>query len=286
MEPKHYRRIEERALAEAAAAQPLRRNWKKPLAIVVGSLATLVLAWMFISRAFPDDNDEEVVDLAEVSEQEIEGVASEMLRDDVIGEFVSSVLNAKSVEELLELVDHPEESEPRMREFHQQGGMYELPMGGSISMVGRLDHRDETLSVAHLGRLSGFGSAVVVPIRQTDGGEPTLRWEELVGWMDPDWSEILESKPEEATRVKAFALEDDYYNYGYRDESKWRCFRLKDRSLEHSLYAYLDRSSPEAEKLESFGFSRPMTVEIKFAPGQKRDQVEIVKFHHFGWMED
>jgi hypothetical protein len=284
LEQRHYKRIQERALDAANASRPPRRDWKKPAAIAGGSLAAVVLAWVFISRAFPDNKPEDEAALTEVAGQGAESAAGVELRDTEITGFMSSVINAKSIEELLELVDHPEESEPRMREFYQQGGMYELPMGGFIVKVDQLEHNDKSFKGVFVDRL--FGSTTMVPIRQTEDGKPTLRWEELVGWTDPDWTEVIESKPEAATLVKVFVVIDDYFNYDYRDESKWICFKLFDRSLEHSCYAYLERSSPEAYKLEGFRSYTPISVEIKFTPGQERDQAEIVKFHHVGWMED
>lgn len=84
--------------------------------------------------------------------------------------------------------------------------------------------------------------------------------------------------------MKVFANLDDYYNYDYRDEKKWLCLRLRDRWFESSCYAYIEWSAPGVAALRSLATAAPVVLEIKFTPGQERDQAEVVKFHTMGWM--
>ena len=104
--------------------------------------------------------------------------------------------------------------------------------------------------------------------------------------METEWKDVVEAKPQEATTVNVFASLDDYYNYGYRDESKWLCLRLSGTDGQDFCYAYVDRTSANMEDYANLDDRAPARLSLKFVPGAKPNQAEVVEFFNIGWMGD
>jgi hypothetical protein len=280
VERRHHQRIRSRAIDRAEVDEPPRREWNLPVvAGCVGALALGLFVWFIVSRLVPDSAEGEDT-ISGDGATEAETSISAAARQEVVERF----LKAGSVEELLEVVDHPEESEPRMREFYEIGGDFHLPMGGRIVDFGP----GETDGVVDYKFLVDriFAVPSIVPVVVGAAQEPKVPWEWVVGWMEKSWQEVLADKPVEPIQVKMFAIIDDYYNYDYLDDEKWQCVKLADRKLENFFYAYLDTSDTGLGEFGQFTAFVPVTIEIKFAPGEQHKQAEIVRLIKVGWMGD
>ena len=282
MEPKHYRRIRQKALAEANIGVEPKPSRAKPILFGVGAFALVLIVWGFIDWVMPDpDRAADHVKGSSDSDEVIDiGLGSTEVE-----ELAASFLQAESVEELLEIIEHPEISEPRLRAFYGENGPGKLPMGGVFLEIREIEFGDdETLFGVMVNNV--FGSMVLLPVREGTQGQPTIEWEASVGWMDPSWEEIIEAKPVDPTVVKVFVTPDDYYNYEYRDEQKWVCVKLSSRDLESDCYAYFERGDEEMAGLASLKTTAPVVLEIKFRPGQTRAMAEVVRLRNFSWIEE
>ena len=241
MEQRHYERIRQRAIEEANLDKPPKRDYTKPLTIGVVAIVAIGSFWFLLSRALVGTNEEPAVkpSEAEVVEQaeEVEVDAPELK---ALEDLANQFLEAESVEALLEIVDRPDRSEARMREYYSDQDKHPLPMGGTLTRILRFEIGGEAIYGGVVSR--SFSTATVIPMPLDEAGQPTLPWEAAVGWMERDWDEILESKPEEGTPVKCIVAIDDYYNYNYSDEDEWQCFKITaSRSLHND--AAIDRRS-------------------------------------------
>ena len=250
-----------------------------------GVIVAGILLWAFVRYVSPDPEADRggeaatAVERRAVAEPEIEGLATSDLE-----ELASAFLQADSVEALLEIVDQPELSEARMRAFYADAERHPLPMGGSVAMLAELEYQEELIYGLIVDGL--FGSRSMLPMMEGADGKPTIRWEWAVGWMEREWKEIVAARSEQPSTVKVFAWIDDYYNYDYRDESKWLCLRLGGRDMETFCYAYVAKSSPGIEPLMTLDAAAPVRLTIRFAPGSQPNQAEVVEFHNVGWMGD
>ena len=278
MEQRHYRRIREKALAEAGAGVPPKPDRTKPILLVVGLAMVALAVFALVRWVMPDP------DRVQKPDQVVEEPIDIGLSTNDMEALLLSFLEAESVEELLEVVDHPEVSEPRIRKFYEEG-RGELPLLGNYMEIRPIEYDGEEVKCA---LVKVFGTISMVPFNRGEDGLPQLEWEAVVGWMDPSLEEILASNPEAPVEVKVFGVLDDYYNYEFRDEKKWACVRLSDRNLGNLFYAYFDRADERFRPLLDLevGDPAPMTIELKFGVKREFSQAEITEFRTFGWTGD
>ena len=278
LDQKHYRRIREKALADAQSGVEQKTKRNKYLLLFLCFAIFGAAIFGLVKWVMPDPD--RFAEPETVAESTLEiGLSTNDMEA-----LLFAFLEAESVEEQLKFVDHPEISEPRMRKFYEEGHA-ELPLGGQLIFIQPTEYEGEEEMCAMI-RL--FGGVSVIPFLKGEDGKPKLEWESVVGWMDPSWEEILEAKPEEPVEVKVFALHDDYYNYAYRDEEKWFCVRLSDRDFSEHCYAYFERGDPRFAKLEDQkpNVAAPLTLELKFGAGRKSSQAEITDYRTLGWAAD
>lgn len=159
--------------------------------------------------------------------------------------LVRRFMSATSVDELLPLVRNPGAVEAKMRAFHKGGTL--APFGYS-----KIGGNDGVLT------RGGFRTVVVV---NRDFEEKTIDfeesadgikidWESWVGWSEVPWKEFMEAKGKTACLFRVVLREGSYYNFGFADESKWRCYKLESPDGESSLYGYVERGSLLASELQ------------------------------------
>jgi len=279
LEQKHLDRIRQRAIDAAESEAPPKSKLGRSLGIAGGALAVGLLLWFFISRAIPDDPVDVGGDAEEGDQETVESDYSVVGVEDLVGEF----MGAETVEELLELVDHPEETEPRLRKYFSEGGAT-LPLNGSV--FSKFTEGTWEDRVVYFLRVRGiFADVSILPVVFTDDG-PKVLWEESFGWMEPRWEELVESRPANPVTVKVFGHLDDYYNYSFLDEEEWVCINLRGGDLKVGTYAYLKRTEVDKEILKSLRFRTPVIAELKFLPNREHNQAEITRLIKVGnWLE-
>jgi len=83
---------------------------------------------------------------------------------------------------------------------------------------------------------------------------------------------------------------NNYYNFGFSDDTKWRGFRMTFRNFDEVFLAYSEIGSEADQALQKILATRGVNessfaVKVRFPPGARvNDQVEIVEVVNTGWI--
>ncbi len=200
------------------------------------------------------------------------------------GPLARKFLEATRVEDILPLVRNPEIAGPRIKKYHP---------GGKISALG--------LSQFNLtGNGEIHGAIVSYAIRTRDQDEKPMAfvdgpqglkidWESWVGWSEISWKEFLASKPTTARTFRLILAPIDYYNFDFKDDSKWRSYRLESPDRETSVYGYVEKDSLLDKRIRpsSDAKSALLMLSLKFPErGLSSNQVLIESLVADGWVEE
>jgi len=191
-------------------------------------------------------------------------------------------LDAKTIDDLLPLVRHPEITGPRLRALHPDGTLQ--PAGMSAFNIN--------------AELVPAGSGHTVRVRTGEYAEKTMAffptpagvrvdWESWAGWSEMPWGEFIQTRPTGAKLFRGMLGPVDYYNFDFTDDRKWRSYRLISPDGEHSLYAYVELGSVLDERLRPSPDQKqiPLTLSLRYPPdATSPNQVLVEKWHADGWV--
>lgn len=197
---------------------------------------------------------------------------------------LKNFLQAKTPAEALRWVYQPEKIAPKL-EAWLAGGAYKVP--GYKSMLDEVSTRSENgheitgLTV----RDGNFEKRSVALVKTPEGYR--MDWESWMGWSEMSWSDFKKQKPPTAKLFRVIVAVSDYYNFNFKSEPEWSCYRLESDDGEGFLYGYVHRASAIDEKLRPVGGAakRKLILRLKF-PGdpQTDNQVLIDEFVTDGWV--
>ncbi len=197
--------------------------------------------------------------------------------------LVTQFLAAKSVDELLPLVRHPEITGPRMQAFYPDGkihapGLSKFNSGSGIFVRGNL------VSIPLItGELENRAIALI------DGSEGLkIDWESWARWSDISLDEFMATKPTTSHVFRVTVSAVDYYNFGFSDESEWKSYRLISPDGADSLYGYVPKESVLDVRLQPPPDSKGVAwmLALKYpADATSGSQVEIERIVTEGWVE-
>jgi hypothetical protein len=193
-----------------------------------------------------------------------------------------SFLDAKTVDEMLPLVRDAERAGPRMKRFYRDGTL-DAPGMSAFNIDSEVIHEGIISSVRL--RTRDFDERRMSFVETPDG--PRIDWESWAGWSGLAWDEFLETKPRDPVLFRVVLSDVDYYNTVFRDEAKWRSYRLESPDGSHSLYGYAERDSVLDARLRPGPDvkRRDFILMLRFpADGETRDQVVIDRVVAEGWV--
>ncbi len=120
-------------------------------------------------------------------------------------------------------------------------------------------------------------------------------WESWEGYSEMSFPEIRIRKPREPIIIRAYIIQDEYYNFEFSDSEQYTSYKLFDSARDQQLWAYANKQSEAYNELTSGvvanenGSLEEEVVTIKVrAPDStsnpSADQVEITEFITFGWV--
>ena len=119
------------------------------------------------------------------------------------------------------------------------------------------------------------------------GGQLKVDWDSWVAWSEMRWEDFRRKKPVEPVLFRVQLSAADYFNFDFRDEGQWSCFRLDSADGVEFLYGYLPRGAELDQRLRPtlFGAKPNWVVKLKFPEGATRDnQVLIDSIVAEGWL--
>ena len=193
-----------------------------------------------------------------------------------------SFLEARTVDEMLPFVRDPGRAGPRMKGFYNRGTM-DAPGMSAFNIDSEVIHEGIISSVRL--RTRDFEDRQMSFVETPEG--PRIDWESWAGWSGLSWEEFLETKPRDPVLFRVVLSDVDYYNMVFRDEAKWRSYRLESPDGANSLYGYAERDSvldgrlrpgPDVKR-------RNFILMLRFpVDGDTRDQVVIDRLVTEGWV--
>jgi len=203
-----------------------------------------------------------------------------------IEKTVKAFLECKSVDECTKLIRHAERVKPLMKSFY--GGEAISAKGFESLNKAEVSYRGDLLTA--IVQTADFLEFPIAVERVGKGKEATylVDWESWTGFSELKPEVMQQKKPETPTLMRVLIAPDDYYNYGFTDEKKWKSYRLEVRNSEFTFQGYADRGSAVEKALaglEERGTSSPFLVKVAYPRNARaKDQVEIVEVVSAGWI--
>lgn len=193
-----------------------------------------------------------------------------------------SFLEARSVDEMLPFIRNAERSGPRMKRFYG-GGTVDAPGMSAFNIDSEVIHEGVISSVRL--RTRDFDERQIAFVETSDGLK--IDWESWAGWSGLPWEDFLNTKPGDPVLFRVVLSDVDYYNMAFRDEAKWRSYRLESHDGSRFVYGYAERDSVTDARLRPGPDvkRRKFIVMLRFpADGASRDQVVIDRVVTEGWV--
>jgi len=202
-----------------------------------------------------------------------------------IESVVRSFLTAPSIEEALRHVRDPEKTAPKVDAW-LAGKTYTAP--GFRQVVGdSVSNNDTTGKVFKVDVRTGDFELREIVVFGTEG-DLKVDWESWVGWSEMPWKEFQDQRPVEGKWFRVELSRVQYYNFDFKDESKWVSYRLISPYGTESLYGYVPRVSPLDEKIRPVDQNgkEKLLLKLKFPPDASSDnQVIIEAVSGVNWVE-
>lgn len=192
---------------------------------------------------------------------------------------VTGFLAAKTIEERLDFVRHPERVKPLMEDYYGRNSFRSFT----------LDHIDEVSPVA-LDLRSFMVMALdteeeaELPILVEDAEEgPLVDWESFVCYQPISPERFLAERPAEPMTFRVYASLDHFFVYQFADEKKFGCVRLEFRGSDVVLFGYVERGSVVEQKFNQILKQKgkrqrqPMILTVKFPEECKEERCVIVE---------
>lgn len=192
------------------------------------------------------------------------------------------LMEARSVSEMLPLVRDPELTAPRMRDWYGRHGFDGLE-------INRFAYRNETSFIGSMASVSIMMSDFIKRemVFVADGDTLLIDWESWVGWSELPWSEFMEKRPASPKLFRVKAQLGNYFNYGFKEHSNWRCYEFESPDGEHLLFAYGEIGSEADNKLAGVEErdKRALTVRLRYPENAPTaNQVIIDEVLADGWV--
>jgi hypothetical protein len=183
---------------------------------------------------------------------------------------VAGFLKAKSPEEMLKWVRHPERVAPLMKSHYARNAIESLTFKSTDEYhIASLESKPFiALKVRVEEQREG------VPILLEDGPDGMLvDWESFVCYLPMNPEDIAELRPTEPVSLRVYAHRDTFFTYEFSDEREYDCFRLNFRGSETILYGFVKKGTIlEREFLKIFpvgkvNYKKPLMISARFLKG-------------------
>jgi hypothetical protein len=196
--------------------------------------------------------------------------------------MATAFLEARAVDELLPLVRDPGRVRERIRRAHPDGtldapGMEAFNLDSDVLRQGKIS----SVRV----RTRDYSEAYLAFVETASG--PKIDWESWAGWSEMPWEDFLTEKPVEPKLFRVMLSDVDYYNMAFRDEAKWRSYRLESPDGSTAIYGYAERDSATDSRLRPSPDVKSVnfTLRLRFPEGgESRNQVIIDRLLGDGWV--
>lgn len=255
-------------------------GWLISGALLMGGLTLWSLITVFKGQPEPQIGTTAKKEILQAYEQEDKEIKKNIA---LVEDCISSYLLARSVEELLPHVRHPNRVKPLMNHYYSQHVFTPKKVNRiAHSRALALDNRSFILKNVILTN----GQAKSLLIEQIDSNTFKIDWETDVYYQPVAWDKYLTEKPTEAMNMRVSVTPDNFYSYEFRDESQFQCYKLTSLKSNRHLFGYVERTSDVARQLEEKmmanfrhggGEKEPMILRLRFPKNSKSKQCVMIE---------
>ncbi|HEX2747472.1 MAG TPA: hypothetical protein VHM91_05675 [Verrucomicrobiales bacterium] len=178
-------------------------------------------------------------------------------------------ISARTVDELLPFLFHPEISDETIREYYT--GQQSLPLGKDLVeqfiIVGR--YTENVVLFQYLN--SADKASALTLVEKPDGMK--IDWPSLTGWGEMPLRQYTKDTPGRGVVIRARARLGQYYNGAFSDSKKWLSVRLCDLAGDDVIHGYVDRAYTLASDMESILPDNPTAI-----PSNDKPVILILKY--------
>lgn len=213
--------------------------------IVVAGAATLTIVllagvlWPRNQGSSDSARDSAVLpeDLIELPERKSRDLTADSLSPALVQNqllpVIEEFLNTTSLKEASELCRRPTRTLQRMKRVHPD--KY-YPPGLRAILSAKPMVREGDWALLQVEDM-GFQQRPIALLFEDTRWK--VDWESWAGWSEMDLPTLKQEKPTTPVLLRVRLRETDYYNFDFKDESKWSSYQLSDPDLLETIYGYV-----------------------------------------------
>ena len=162
---------------------------------------------------------------------------------------LTGFLECESAEEQLAFVRRPEFVQMKMTHPVSNLSRFDLPSSTLRSLSNTFQEvsaNGKDFGWAHVSFEDGTARTALFEL--TAEG-PKLDWDSFVFYEPLSWDAFLTRRPVGNYTFRVEVSPSDYFNFGYKDESRLLCFKLVNPSGGETCWGYVDREAPTAARI-------------------------------------
>ena len=200
-----------------------------------------------------------------------------------IVKLVERFLAAETVEKLLESTRRDPVMEGKIRKYYHTNELVAVTPK-AVASTGRILKARNYWAV---DVVMPDNSTKPITVERVESGY-VVDWESWVGYSEISWEELRQLRPREPVLFRVLCSPVQYYNYGFKDDRKWRSYRLESPDRKHTFYGYVERLSAQERGLSRHdvreGQVLAFILRIRFTDDSGPDQVIIDEVINSGWL--
>jgi len=189
-------------------------------------------------------------------------------------------LGAKTIEERVKYVRHPERVKPLMNdhygrnEFHSH--VYEKAKEYHIVPL-------DSWPFVALSALVEGGESLSILLENTPEGY-LVDWESFVVYQPMSLTEFIEKRPTEGIDLRVYGAYDNFYANEFTEDQGYLCVELSERESDQTIFGYVKKGTPVASEMKKHLAAppgrrkkQPFILRVKFLPDSKAPRSVLIE---------
>lgn len=238
---------------KATEGRKFQWGWVTVIACLFG--AAIIWSLVNVNRGEEqrkDSNQDALAILEKDKLEEIEAIALIDTLDRVVRDF----FDARSVDEMLRFVRHPERVRPLMEKYYGDKAPEPKRVLEVLSLEPfTIDKRANFWMVSCELKDQVQSHVLLEAFSEKDA---KVDWETFVCHQPMAWDEFARMRPGDYTGdFRVYAQKDNFHSHEFADSDVYDCYRLTALNSEETLYGYVERNSALASQMAELTADRP-----------------------------
>lgn len=261
-------------------------SYKKPIALIILSLAILVTVTHFIVRTFVENPNPEPTPTRPSESLLFTEAASAAEINASTKSAVRGFMEASTYADRCHFVVGGSTLEDRMRNFYQRPENPVPNSFGSIIDLKSTAFVGTPMQIVSVAESNGHSGWTFNMLPTSD--RMLIDWESSVGYGELSWPNLLNQQPTEPLAMRVYLHRCHRYLPPFTDESSYEAFEITARGYSERLFGYALRNSPLQSQLQTIvpeGASQPVHITLRWKTKDPDCQaVEITSLLHNFWI--